>query len=110
MPTYLLQVRYMQQHLQALIENPQDRVEAARKIIEANGGTLHQLYFAFGDYDVVAISEFPDQESAAATAMTVGAFGPATKTTVLLTPDEAVSAMRKAKETRASYSPPGGSQ
>lgn len=109
MPAYMIQLRYTQQQLQALIETPQDRTEAARTIIEANGGQLKHLYFALGDHDVVVIAEYPDTESAVATALTVGAFGPATKTTVLLTPEEAVTAMRKAKETRGRYSPPGAS-
>ena len=67
-------------------------------------GRVEAGYFAFGDYDVVFISELPDNVSAAAFALAVTAGGAVSsyKTTVLLS-DEAVEAMRKAAE--SSYRP-----
>ena len=63
--------------------------------------------FAFGDYDVVAIGEFPDNVSMAALSMAVTATGAfsAFKTTVLIPMNEAVEAMRKAGT--LSYRAPG---
>ena len=108
MPFYMLQWRYKEAALKALIQNPQDRTLAARKAIEAYGGTLHHFFFAFGEYDGVAISEFPDTESATASALTIGAGGAASaiKTTVLISPEEAVRALEKARTAESGYTPP----
>jgi uncharacterized protein with GYD domain len=64
------------------------------------------LYFAFGEYDVVTIVELPDNKAAAALALGVGASGALSKyrTTVLMTQDEAMEAMRRAGD--ISYIPP----
>ena len=58
------------------------------------------MWFAFGDYDVVAITEMPDNVSAAALAIAF-AGGSACKivhTTPLMSQEEALQAMRKAGE------------
>ena len=75
MPRYLIQASYNNQGISALVSNPQDRSEAIRPLIERMGGRLESFDYAFGDYDVVAIAELPDNVSAAAIAMAVGAGG-----------------------------------
>jgi uncharacterized protein with GYD domain len=57
------------------------------------------MYFALGDYDVVAISSLPDDVAAASLSLAVNAPGHlrAYKTTKLLTPDEFMSAQKKAQ-------------
>ena len=72
------------------------------------GGRIESFYFAFGDYDAVVIAELPDNASAAAFAMAVGAGGAmrSYKTTVLIPTAEAVEAMRKAST--LGYRPPSG--
>lgn len=108
MPRYMIQASYNSQGITDLVRNPQDRAEAVRPVIEGLGGRMEAFYYAFGDYDVVVIAELPDNASAAAIAMAVGAGGALKdyKTTVLLSMDEAVEAMRKA--TSMGYRPPGG--
>ena len=72
------------------------RRDAVAKLAEGLGGKLECFYFAFGDDDVVTIIDFPDNESAAAVSMTIGASGLVSiKTTVLLTPEEVDGAGRK---------------
>ena len=53
-----------------------------------------------GDHDIVLTVEMPDNTKAAAMALAVGAGGAVSdyKTTVLLTPEEAVQAMSDAAE------------
>jgi uncharacterized protein with GYD domain len=53
---------------------------------------------AFGDHDVVFIVDMPDTISAAAMALSVGAGGAlkGTKTTLLMTLEEGVEALKKA--------------
>ena len=108
MPHCLYRLRFSKDAIKALVKNPQDRTEAARAIIESTGGKLHHYFFAFGDFDVVVLAEYPDGTSMAAASMVVGSAGVADgmETTVLLTMDEAVAAMQKAKDAASSYVPP----
>lgn len=108
MSFYMFQWRYKEAALKAMVQHPQDRSEAARAAIEAYGGKLHHFFFAFGEFDGVAISEFPDTESATAAALTIGTGGAAsaTKTTVLISTEEAVRAMEKVGTKPSSYTPP----
>ena len=98
MPLYLVQASYSTQSTAAMIKKPQDRANAVRPMIEGMGGKLHGLWLAFGDYDVVAIAEVPDNVSAAALSMAIGASGAmgSYRTTPLLTTTEAMEAMKKA--------------
>jgi|SRR5579862_461349 len=100
MPNYLHQVAYTTESWQALIAQPQDRLEAVRTAIEKLGGKLVHGWFAFGDYDIVAITEMPDNISAAALAIAFAGGGAckSVHTTPLLNQQEAVSAMKKAAE------------
>ena len=62
------------------------------------------FYFAFGEHDVYAVIDAPDNVSVAAASLTIGASGAVqTKTVVLLTPEDVDQAAKKA----GSYQPPG---
>ena len=108
MPRNLIQASYNTQGITDLVKNPQDRSTAVRPVIERLGGSIESFDYAFGDYDIVAIFQVPDNVSAAALAMAVGAGGAisAFKTTVLISMEDAVEAMRKAGT--VGYRPPGG--
>jgi uncharacterized protein with GYD domain len=107
MPLYLGRFSYTTDAMKALIDEPQDRSAAAREVAESLGGKLMGFWFAFGEFDGVFLMEAPDNASAAALAMAVGASGALSEveTTVLLDMDEAQEAMRKAAA--ATYRPPG---
>ena len=80
------------------------RVDAVTEVAESVGGRLESFYFAFGDRDAYVIVDLPDNESAAAVALTVNGTGGATvKTVVLLTPEEVDAASKRSVE----YRPPG---
>ncbi len=98
MPHYLQQVAYTSEGWKALIDKPQDRVEAVRPAIEKLGGKIESAWFSFGDYDVVLIVEMPTNVDAGAIAMAFAAGGAckSVKTTPLLTVAQAVDAMKKA--------------
>lgn len=98
MPSFLYQVAYTSESMAAFAKMPQDRTEVVRKTIENLGGSLHGLWLSFGEYDVMALVEMPDNTSAAAFAIAAGAGGAckAVKTTPLLTPAEGMAAMKKA--------------
>ena len=100
MPHYLQQVAYSQQGWEALVANPQNRIEAVRPAIEKLGGKIEAAWFSFGDYDIVVIINMPDNVSAAAIAMAFAAGGAcrSVQTTLLISPEEAVQALKKAKD------------
>jgi len=100
MPHYLSQVAYSREGWQALLANPQDRIEAVRPAVEKLGGKIKSAWFAFGEYDVVVILEMPDNVSAAAIAIAFAGGGAckSVQTTPLMTVQEAVQAMKKAGE------------
>ena len=106
MPYYLIQASYKESAAQALLARPQDRSGVVKKMVKSLGGTLHSFFLAFGDYDIVVIAELPDNESAVAMGLGTVAGGALSKykTTVLLSPDEAVGAMKKGK--KVAYTPP----
>jgi uncharacterized protein with GYD domain len=98
MPYFCHQVSYTKEAWARLIAEPQDRIAAIRAPIEKLGGRIHTSFFAFGDFDVLAITEFPDNVSAAAIAIAFAGGGAVRnmRTTPLLTTAEALDAARKA--------------
>src|SRR5262249_20404189 len=100
MTRYLLQVAYTPEAWAAQLKNPQNRLEASAELLKRLGGRFESAYLAFGDYDIVAIMDVPDNASAAAVSMVVSAGGAlkAVKTTPLMTIEEGMAAMRKGGE------------
>lgn len=107
MPMYLTRFSYTPETWARLIKNPQDRRAAARQYIESVGGTLHGFWYAFGDHDGYNLWEAPDNVSMAATVIAIGGGGAvrSSQTTVLLTVDETLAALKKASS--IAYRPPG---
>jgi uncharacterized protein with GYD domain len=67
------------------IKNYRDSVRRAedyRGLVEKNGGQVRQLVWTLGEYDVVAVTEFPDDETATAVALQTGALGNIRTTTM----------------------------
>jgi uncharacterized protein with GYD domain len=60
------QVSYTTDARNRLLNDPLDRLDAIRNPIEKLGGKLQSSYFALGPFDVLVISEFPDDVSPAA--------------------------------------------
>ena len=68
------------------------------------GGRVESFYYAFGDTDVYAIVEVPDNVTAAAVSLAVNASGAVSlKLTPLLTPEEIDEATKKT----VTYQAPG---
>ena len=107
MPLYLTGFSYTPETWARLVENPEDRREAARPYIESVGGTLHGFWYAFGTHAGFTLWEAPDNVSMAAVALALGAGGALNpmETTVLLTVEDTMEAMHRARE--VGYRPPG---
>jgi uncharacterized protein with GYD domain len=107
MPLYLTRFSYTPEAWAKMIENPEDRRIAAAKYIESVGGKLHGFWYAFGSHDGFNLWEAPDNVSMAATGIALGAGGAlsSVETTVLLTVEETMEALKKASSIR--YRRPG---
>lgn len=98
MPYFCHQVSYTKEAWAKLMQNPQDRLEAVRAPIEKLGGKIHTSFFAFGPFDVIAITDMPDNISAAAISIAFAAGGAVAniQTTPLMTAAQTIEALRKA--------------
>lgn len=76
MPYYLTRFSYSAATWTKLMENPEDRRQAAKEYIEAVGGKLHGFWFAFGEHDGYNLWEAPDNVAMAATAVAISGGGP----------------------------------
>ncbi|MBM6580961.1 GYD domain-containing protein [Microvirga sp. BT689] len=107
MAMYLTRFSYTPETWARLIENPEDRRAAASSYIESVGGKLHGFWYAFGEHDGWNLWEAPDNVSMAAVMLAIGAGGAirSSETTVLLSVEELMGALGKAKSVK--YRPPG---
>ena len=104
MPKFLFEAMYTQGGVKGVQSaGGSSRRDAVAKVAESVGGTLESFHFAFGERDAYVVADLPDNESAAAVALTVNASGGANvKTVVLLTPEEVDAAAKRSVE----YQPP----
>ena len=88
-------------------QQPEDRRAAAQQDIESVGGKLHGFWYAFGDDDAYNLWEAPDHVSMAAVALAISVGGALSSldTTPLLTVEETLVALEKARSIK--YKPPG---
>ena len=107
MPLYLTKFSYTPETWARLIGNPEDRRKAAQSYIESVGGKLHGFWYAFGTHDGYSLWEAPDNVSMAAVALAITSGGALSsfETTVLLTVDETLDALSRAKQ--VGYRAPG---
>jgi uncharacterized protein with GYD domain len=105
MSKYLIEASYTADGLKGLQKDKASgRRAAVQSALQGLGGKLDAIYYALGDHDVIAIVDLPDTVSATALAVTVSASGLVrTKTTALLTVEEADQALAK----NVSYKAPG---
>jgi uncharacterized protein with GYD domain len=105
MPKYLIQASYTREGVEGVrSEGGSSRRDVVADTARSLGGQLESFYFAFGDHDAFVIADLPDNEAAAAVALTVNAAGgAAVKTTVLLAPEQIDEAAKRSVE----YRPPG---
>jgi uncharacterized protein with GYD domain len=96
---YLTTFSYTPETWARLIANPEDRRTAAQTYIESVGGKLHGFWYAFGSRDGVNLWEAPDNVSMAAVALAIGGGGALSsiETTVLMTVEETMDALRTAQ-------------
>lgn len=88
MGTYISMIRYTDQGIRTIKDSPK-RLDAAKKVFQAAGGELKQFYLAMGTYDIVFLSEAPDDETVARIMLALGSLGNIrTETMRVFTEDE----------------------
>ena len=100
-----VQVSYTTEGVGSVLkEGGSGRKAMVEDLVAGVGGTLEVFYFSFGEDDAIVIADLPDNITAAAISMRVGAAGAAeVATTPLLTPDE----VDQATKLTVAYRAPG---
>jgi uncharacterized protein with GYD domain len=74
MPTYISLVKYTQKGAENVKESPQ-RLEAAKKAFQGMGAELKEFYLVMGQYDIILVTEAPNDETVAKIALTLSSLG-----------------------------------
>jgi uncharacterized protein with GYD domain len=74
MPTYIPLIRFTEKGMET-IEEGLTRLDAAKQRFRAAGGELKTFHLVTGQYDVVAISELPNDEAVARVGLDNGPTG-----------------------------------
>ncbi len=105
MAHYLIEGTYTPEAWAAQVERQESVADRMTRNLDACGGKLVCVYYAFGDVDLVAIVDFPEPEDAAAYSLTVLSSGQAGvhRLTPLMSVDQGMESMRRASEFRKSF-------
>lgn len=108
MPQFLFQVAYTRDSWATQVRDQGNVLDRIQPLMKSLKGRVDSCFYAFGDYDLVLIADFPSPEEAASfsLAATAGGSVKTIKTTPLLTVDQGISAMRRAEEAGKQYVPP----
>ncbi len=108
MSVYLMRFAYTPETWARLMQDPEDRRDAARAYIEEVGGSLHGFWYGFGEFDGYAVFEAPDNVAMAGVVLAITAGGAlaSVETTVLLTVEETLAALEAGRG--IGYRRPGG--
>jgi uncharacterized protein with GYD domain len=81
MSTYVSLINWTEQGIRNFAQTA-ERSEATRELARSMGGEVKDIYWTMGPYDVVAIADFPDDESGTAFLLALGAQGNLRSTTM----------------------------
>jgi uncharacterized protein with GYD domain len=74
MATYITLVNYTQKGIENIKESPK-RLDMAKEVFQSFGAEMKQFYLAMGRYDIVLVSEGPDDDTVAKAALAIGSRG-----------------------------------
>ena len=80
MAVYMYQAAYTPESWATQVKEQQDVRERVNAVIEQFGGRIINIWYAFGEYDVIGIFEMPDNVSTASVAIAFAA--PMVKTVI----------------------------
>lgn len=108
MAQFLFQVAYTSDSWATQVREQGNVLERIQPLLDGCRGSVTGCFYAFGDYDLVLLADFPSAEEAASfsLAATAGGSVKSIKTTPLLNVDQGISAMKRASEVGRNYHPP----
>ncbi|KAB1192697.1 GYD domain-containing protein [Haloferax sp. MBLA0076] len=74
MPTYITLWNYTQRGIEHIDDSP-NRLDSAIDLVESLGGEMKGFYLTMGEYDIVSVIEFPDDDAAAKAMLRIGQTG-----------------------------------
>ena len=74
MPTYMTLIRYTQQGIESIKDSPA-RLDTAKSLFKSMDAEIKSFYLAMGKYDVIVVSEAPNDETATKLILTIGSAG-----------------------------------
>lgn len=74
MPTYVSLIHWTEQGIRNY-KDTRTRLENFSKLAASKGGNVRESLYTVGEYDLVIVTEFPDDETATAALLEVGALG-----------------------------------
>ncbi len=74
MPTFVSLINWTDKGV-AGFKDTVARADAAKRAAQAMGGTLKDIYWTVGPYDIVTVADFPDDASATAFLLALGSQG-----------------------------------
>jgi uncharacterized protein with GYD domain len=109
MAIFISQGRYTREAIQGMTANPEDRSKAVAKLVKAAGGKLLSYYLTFGEYDFLLVAEAPDEKAMAAAVLAAAGGGgvESVRTTLAMTPGDAMQAFDQARGLAGSFKPAG---
>lgn len=87
MPTYISLVEYTQSGIENIRDSP-DRLDEAKSLAQELGGELSDFYLTMGQYDMVVVGEFPDDETYAEFLLYIGSGGNVSTETLKAFPED----------------------
>lgn len=81
MATFISLINWTDQGIQNFKQTA-ERAQAATAAAEAMGGTIKDIYWTVGPYDIVTVAEFPDDETGTAFLLALGSQGNIRSTTL----------------------------
>jgi uncharacterized protein with GYD domain len=110
MPIFVTQGRYTREAIKGMVVSPEDRADAAARLLAKAGGRLIGYYVTFGEYDFLVIAEVPGQTQMAAVLLAIASGGGVTdlRTALAMTSAEAKGAFAAASDLAPGFRSPGG--
>lgn len=81
MATFVSLVNWTDQGIKSFRDSGK-RADAFAEAVQQKGGSVKAIYWTLGEYDIVAITEAPDAETATAVLLQVGSLGNVRTTTL----------------------------
>lgn len=87
MPTYITLWNYTQDGIENIDDSPA-RLDDSVELVESLDGELTGFYLTMGAYDLVSITEFPDDDAAAKATLRIGQKGTVSSETLKAWPED----------------------